>query len=1448
MPDDFAVPQDQQINVKMNADPSDVYRAISDVELRAQQASQSVSAMSSNVLNQIAQMQAAGLQVPNQMPMSPMTQYNAMQSAMYAGTTMPFSPQNMLARDMYQSQIMAMGPSSGFGPAMTTPMGTATINPFQAPGAPSYQLPVAQMQQFGAPGQPGDPTRSRMFFGTGAGSLFNAARQAAFPAVSGLLGYGTGYGFGNDNLEDLMQRNVERQRQYLAENVFTVGSTIGSFGASTAAWSGGQAATGALAGRLFGVGGIARGALGLGGGLGASLIADAAYGHLENRERAYMEGAKDLRDYTAPYVRGSRPGGGMSYKETLGMERDLMHQVGRDNFFNAEDYRTLINMAGETGMFQMTGSKEQALKAVENLGKSVKTLFSLGVKSREQLQAIDVALNQFGVNASTDPTKMANLFQTFAVTAQSAGMSTGQLAQAVAPAAQAAMAQGLGPMAGGMMAAQNFGIAGGLFRSGALGAFDKAYFGGVEGYGNTLTQAQLTMMRSPMGQMMMGGLFAPGSDTMSKLMKGQTLGTMDVLGSMAGHAANPLGYIGMQARLPELTQNLGPQLQTATIGMYVQAYKQMGLPVGEDGRIDPNNFMGFLMSPQIGLPQNEALALVKMLTNAQGAATDIRRSVRDQGINMRMEQLRKPSLRRMFEKWQEHTIDPFAVAMQTGGRELALDATDTGARLFGRMLGRDVKDYQELVTGTRVFDVGENADLLDADKRVAAQVKQRKLLQNLGFAREMSLPSKEEQIASDTDRAIENKLGTDESFRAGVVSALNKAGIDVNDATVTQLLKRGRGSEREVADVRNASDTFRRMQDRVSTGDAETKQAVDRVLLAQYRGMQERDKNLITGMNRFDALNDSAKQAMSSRVASDTKANQKYLTGVTSDMDSAAAEERFYQNVADADAKYQGKKVSEIRGDQELAAALGMDAKAAAAGLREAGGLTAARGLNEKGRVLNQLDAAMQGKDIGLDRAGAAASVEELGERLKKARGGSALGHWARVGAIGAATGAGAWGGAATGGWAGSALGAGLTLVTGGAAAPLAPVLAAAGTAGGALVGGTLGLAAGVMANAGYESHDLNHGLNKILGGKAVEAGTALRIGSDAALRQLVQGTRSYAELVDKLRATKLQAPEIDRLLKSANIDEQGYDSVKVFDMLSNRQKAAIGASDMSDTQRTDIQDMITEINRGDAGDYLTRTFRSLEQVEAFKANTNYKLNSAQSDKLRGLFGQGIVDQLNTGSQADLRTAAEAIQRKGLGGENFKAVQALLGRDLAGSFGAGDDAALIGKAGFDVDVFRGATAEERTALLRSALVEPVAGKHSTEQDTAKYGTSILSPEMLAAQENALNKQLEVAKAYEKLAADFSEDNTSKIVVALDKMTSSIGGPGGEASEGTFAGAVKLFKDAVDTFKTQQPRLAIPTGSPTDNSGKAPMTAAHVPVAAPGPGQPAQPPRRQGQKS
>jgi hypothetical protein len=749
--------------------------------------------------------------VPPGMP--PFAAYGAFQAAMYGAQASPFSPQASIARDMFASQMAMMGPM-GMGAAggagnlvmpggIATPFGDPTVNPFIRSGATPYQLSTPLLAGAGAPGQPFDPVRSRFLMGTGEGSLLSSLYQMGIRSATG--------GIVSDNLEDPIRRKIERMQEYTADNLYR----IGMGGAGLAASFGG-AGLGALAGAGLStglLGGAAALPLGLAGGLVGGLAAPMAIDYLDRRASVYRTGAREMRDYMTPYVRGNRVGGGLTMRETQQLTRDLEHTVAKDNFFTAEDYRTLIGMAGETGMFQFAGDKEQAMKSLENMSKSVKTLFALGVSSRDQLGQIGIALNQFGVSAASNPQQLANVFQTFAGYAQSAGMSLPQLTQAAAPAAQMFAAQGIGPLAGATIAGQNMGLAGAYFRSGGS-AFDNAYFGGSQGFAQALTNATGSMLRSPLGQFMTASAMAPGSRVMGNILSGRGTSALDFVNSMGGYAMDPLGYLGQQARMPELTQGLGGVVQPAVIESALATYREM---FKVEGPIDADHFLGFLM--RMGVAENEALAMVKAIQKMPQLAADMRRSARDQSTLQTIERRRQMSLGRRVEKFMERNLDPLATGLTTGARELSLDALDGTANFlsnvsratgFGDLLAGSSqryvggRTYEELMTGTVRADVGARGYLFDANETLKREQETYDFTRAYNQGRRTYTESASAERRKQEDRELRAAM-RDPEMRAAARRVLNNAG-----ATPQEI-----------------SDLIRRTQ-RSSVGAVEFDQAIDR--------------------------------------------------------------------------------------------------------------------------------------------------------------------------------------------------------------------------------------------------------------------------------------------------------------------------------------------------------------------------------------------------------------------------------------------------------------------------------------------------------------------------------------------------------------------------------------------------------------------------------------------
>ena len=1426
--DDFQ----QQLNYKVNVDRSDVYQAINEIEQRAQQSAQSVTAMSSNVLSQIAQMQAGALGTAGMQPGmmgNPMAQMNAMQAAMYAGSTMPFSSQNMIAQDMYQRQVMSMGPSSGFGPAMTTPAGTPTINPFLTPAPASYTLPTGNLQQFGGPGQPNEPPRSRLFFGTGEGSAFNLLFHAGSGMLRRKLFGGTGLGFTNDNLEDPIYRMASRYDQYFAENLYEVGAGMANFAGSTAAGIGGGALAN-MASARFGLGGLASAGLGLGAGLIASAGFDAASSFISSRNRPYLEGAQDLRDYMAPYVRGTGLGGAFSYRDTLRLQRDLEKQVANDNFFNAGDYRTLINMAGDTGMFQMTGSKDQALKALENMSKSVKTLYALGVKSREQLQAIDLAFNQFGVSAGTDPTRLANLFQTFATSAMSAGMSTTQVAQASAPIAQAAMAQGIGPTAGGILGAQNLAVSGAMFRQGSLSDFDNAYFGGTQGFANALSGGQLSMLRSPVGQAMLAGMFAPGSQVLGSVLNQRNVSPLQAMNGVAGFAGDPLMYAGLMARMPQLTNNLGSELQYQSMQMGISAYKQLGLQLDEDGKINPTRLIA-LLTTKFNLPPNEALAMVESLQNAPKTAVDIRRSAGEQMSIQAMEGLRHTSLKRFIEKLIERNIDTPIVRGATAARERANDISDYGASLIGRIVsGRNVQDAQELVTGVRQYRISEvDRSLLDAGGRAQKATEARNYAEEMGVSFELAPPDNQRQLSPEVSAAL-----NDSTSRAQIVAALRRSGMtSVTAENVEAVLASGtRYNSEDVTVAAQNSRAFQQVQQGVRQApglSAGTRDAVERAALDLYKNQQSRLRDVLSG---FRDLNDEAHgdmaQALRGRLRGSVGAIQ-------------AAARRDQANKGDALSSFEAtgraivatmpevfnrKSYDEVVSDPQLANTLGRYIQAysaetgdkAGAQVLDAAGDNGEASTNEQlTKYLDSLKSGgertpffeMGGAAVGALTGGAAGRVAAGVTGRTVAAAGRYLSGIALRGLFGTA-----------GRWLGGALGTAATPFTAGLGTGTL-------TIGGALLGGLAGDYAGAYVEGMIGQP--NESFSAVVDDDKGKAGGRLTAGINEALLQIMNeggDGMSYDDLVARVRSsTGFDSADAERMLSEAGLYRGSFAQDR--DAL-REQMGKVAANITGGNGKEGDAKALALMNdaRRDPRALLGGMYKARRSINSYLNSAGYRLDEGQMANLEALRGKGVnvISLRKDVEGTDAASLKRAINQLIAvdDGSNKETLNTFLKlTDRAGQDPTEEDAQAAAGLGLASYGAKGVTAANRVQMLRGALVGTTFGGPSLEKATLAAG-GVQSTQQLAGIQESIKKQTEVANSLAVLSQQLGKDNDF-IKTALK---GTVGKVSDTADAETLHGFAKRFGEAVDKFANTVGVGAKPATSNT--SGKAPLQPDNTP--------------------
>jgi hypothetical protein len=776
--------------------PDPTQRITWDVTLRADQANQeldslnakamrvadSLSALSSGYLNNLAATQAAATAAP-QVGVNPLAggmftagmipqNAMAMQNAVAMGGA--FSPQAIMARDATMMQLSALGPSTGMGPSLTTPWGDPTVNFTRGNGASPFRMNLGYLPFQGPPGAPGDPRRGDFFFSDRSGSMLDTAGM--------LFGRMTGYGIANDNLEDRMIRNIERRMSHFGENV----SGLARFGVFDMGGSLAGSAVGSLL--MPGVGTVAGGLVGgLAGG-----IANQTFGRIS---QPFVDMGKDFKQYTAPYIRGNRLGGGIDEKERFDVQEAMARRVAEDKWFTSREYQDLVSMAGETGLFQYTGNKEQALRAVDKLGESVKALYALGVKSREMLGEIDKMAGTFGMNPGKDPAQIANFYATMAVSAQSAGMSTAQMTTAVAPAAQMFANQGLGFATGARIAAMNLGAAGDMFRSGRLGAFENTYYGGKEGFANALTQAQAASFRTPIGETYLMSLFGDNMRNLNKMLNGETLSINDMMrgaGKLASQ--NPGEFMGIRARMPWLMQGIpGERLALGDLQNIIAEYRTtFGKKKGPVNSLELLNYM--IVSRN--MDPTAANAMLDFGLGAEDAAEGKRRAAGDQMEIQRIEAMRAPGLTRKIENaYESYVAAPFTTFK-------------TGLDRAGASVGKDIT---EMLTGVHVYNTG--ADGMNVYKPFAAELavsRAEDRVRNIGLTPIQSLVDQHPAVtlAQSTEEAARGLFGgKDVTARTNFDKALSANGVSPEEAALfRKIVTEGKAEMRLAGPERAALD------------------------------------------------------------------------------------------------------------------------------------------------------------------------------------------------------------------------------------------------------------------------------------------------------------------------------------------------------------------------------------------------------------------------------------------------------------------------------------------------------------------------------------------------------------------------------------------------------------------------------------------------------------------
>lgn len=673
----------QTVRYRLTVDQSDVHSSIAEIQGAADRAASSVSAMASNMLSTLRGMtgDSFGIAQGAVRDLASMSYANAPRPSMTSMGASMVGPTGLPSINLFRPGAYGGGYGYQF--------------PYTPSNAPYFAPPVSPLLH---PNSPVVQAQARNLFSRGDGGFGNIGQS-----LYRLFMQGQGAIAGTSNLDESVYETVSRRSEAFGRNA-------GNF----------------LAGDLPGLGMMAAGMMmggpaGLIAGAVGAPLAGMGIRAIEHFARPYAEGADIFRERTAPYIQGSRLGPGLSARETVQTQRRLMDMAQHDKYFTAKDYRDIIEMSSESGVFQFTGSQQQAERAIEKMAENVKTLHTLGVKSRDMLKSLDKLMGGMGINIGSDTQSVANVATYAAVTGRMAGIDTATNLERAQMTAQQFASQGLHPAFGGKVGMFNQGMAGGIARSGLGAGFIAAYFGGQEGLADSLNASYGAMARTPFGQMQLLARYGAG-------MRGP-MSINNMLGSLGNLAKDPYEFLAQQAFMPMLTKNASA---TDALEMFRD---QLGELKNITGQTDARKLLAVFsqMNPGVDI---QALAL--QLAGAGDVSANMRKQIMDQQNMLALESKRALGLDRSVEKFKERLFAPLASA-------------GTNFRMFQAGLG---EAYEEWTTGQSYVNLGR-AGVVGLDPMKAnEQAKLGARLSAAGFDLPAYTPSSEDVRKLQVDGSI----------------------------------------------------------------------------------------------------------------------------------------------------------------------------------------------------------------------------------------------------------------------------------------------------------------------------------------------------------------------------------------------------------------------------------------------------------------------------------------------------------------------------------------------------------------------------------------------------------------------------------------------------------------------------------------------------------------------
>lgn len=566
------------------------------------------------------------------------------------------SPIAGMANSTFAQAQNAQYGASGYNPlqaSMASPFSPsmAAMSPFQHMGLGNYTSP----QGFLA-GSPVGPSSyagiSSTLTGTGmnmalrgfANSSLGGALANYFPAMNiptmGLYG-------GGGRLDLPVYRAQQMAAERASESVDKLMTGAAKFGIGAAVGAGTLAS--------FGMPLAAGGPLGL---AAFALGSTADYGF--NVQSKYLEQGEYFKDAMSSTMR-DRLGGGATHHQAAQFMRGMGKTVAQDDYLLRDDYNLIIQAGTELGFMQSTQTPDSAVRAVQNIGQSIKAMAAMGTKLVDVQKDMET-LRSVGIDLSRNQTDVARYMGTMGFNAFSANMSTGNMMSAAAQASPLFSSMGFAPTVGANIHSQSLAFAGESIRAGKFSIADQAYYGGQEGMANAQTRAISALNKTGLGQVGILGAMLDPSLSGTMLAGG---GGINALLNSSAFGMGPTTYSQLMYRMPEFTKEMNPN----TFGMGQVASVVNSLKDSLGGKIDYGTLSQILS--KMGMSPDDARLMTRQLEDAPDTLRGMKQSMMNKATQTLMETnrpmaniLNNPAV--FMQKKLEQWFDPMLSGMAAG--------------------------------------------------------------------------------------------------------------------------------------------------------------------------------------------------------------------------------------------------------------------------------------------------------------------------------------------------------------------------------------------------------------------------------------------------------------------------------------------------------------------------------------------------------------------------------------------------------------------------------------------------------------------------------------------------------------------------------------------------------------------------------------------------------------